>query len=222
MLMIFFTSSLAFSMMSLIVVMVASSATVSPIPIDMPQCSSQWLTVSWQLLISRRVWSGPCSIQVTCTRPPPVVPRLFLHSTPVSSSPRRMSTCESSRDRSGVSPSLYHAEVRLRLMSGRNMEKICLPVHSGRGLSRAGMGTVPSHSSMFISTFISRSFSMNVSRFSISLQPSSVSCTIPMTGLLACGDTMFLGTIISSRISARVSCVCATCMFISSPSKSAL
>ena len=43
-----------------------------------------------------------------------------------------------------------------------------------------------------------------------------------MTGLLAWGEMMLLGTIISSFISALVSCVWATCMFISSPSKSAL
>jgi hypothetical protein len=45
---------------------------------------------------------------------------------------------------------------------------------------------------------------------------------MPMTGLLACGETLLLGTIMISRISARVSWLCATCMFISSPSKSAL
>ena len=59
------------------------------------------------------------------------------------------------------------------------------------------------------------------------LLPSSLSllfltCTIPMTGLFACGDTMFLGTAMIAIASALASGVCGTCMFISSPSKSAL
>jgi hypothetical protein len=63
---------------------------------------------------------------------------------------------------------------------------------------------------------------MNVSRLVMRRHDSSESCTTPMTGLFACGDTTLRGTIMISRISARVSCDCATCMFISSPSKSAL
>jgi hypothetical protein len=106
---------------------------VSPMPMDIPCCSSQWLTVTlrrsknkknirlttmlpesmsfcsvkpahipivaclvsthWMLLIRRRVASGPCSIQVTWTRPPPAVPSDFLHRHPVISSPRLMNTC---------------------------------------------------------------------------------------------------------------------------------
>ncbi len=50
----------------------------------------------------------------------------------------------------------------------------------------------------------------------------SVSCTIPMTGLLDCGVTIIRGTMASSWISARVSRDCGKCRFISSPSKSAL
>jgi len=67
-----------------------------------------------------------------------------------------------------------------------------------------------------------RAFSMNVSRLVMSRHPSRVSWTMPMTGLLACGDTMLRGTAITSAASARVSALCGTCMFISSPSKSAL
>ena len=66
------------------------------------------------------------------------------------------------------------------------------------------------------------SFPMNVSRFVTMRHASRVSWTIPMTGLFAWGDTIILGTIMSSSASAFVSFVCGTCMFISSPSKSAL
>jgi hypothetical protein len=54
------------------------------------------------------------------------------------------------------------------------------------------------------------------------LSNSSLTCTIPITGLFACGDTMFLGTAMIAIASALASSVCGTCMFISSPSKSAL
>ena len=53
-------------------------------------------------------------------------------------------------------------------------------------------------------------------------EPRRVSCTMPMTGLFDCGETMHRGTLMISCASARVSIVCITCRFISSPSKSAL
>lgn len=43
----FFTSCLAFSMMSLMMAMVRGSAIRSPIPMEKPCCSSHWLTVNW-------------------------------------------------------------------------------------------------------------------------------------------------------------------------------
>jgi len=43
-----------------------------------------------------------------------------------------------------------------------------------------------------------------------------------MQGLLPCGATIYFGTDMISLISAFVSNDCGTCMFISSPSKSAL
>ena len=65
-------------------------------------------------------------------------------------------------------------------------------------------------------------FSRNTSRLVILLTAVSVSWTMPMTGLLACGVTIIRGTAASWLISARVSSVWAKCRFISSPSKSAL
>ena len=60
----------------------------------------------------------------------------------------------------------------------------CLPVHRGWGLRRAGMGILPSQSSSHIRMFMNTSLGMKVSRFVMSRQPSSVSCTMPITGLL--------------------------------------
>ena len=48
------------------------------------------------------------------------------------------------------------------------------------------MGILPSQSSNHISMFMKTSFGMKVSRFVIRRQPSSVSCTMPITGLLPC------------------------------------
>ena len=47
------------------------------------------------------------------------------------------------------------------------------------------MGTRPSQSSSHIRMFMNKSFLMKLSRLVIRRQPSRVSCTIPMTGLLA-------------------------------------
>ena len=102
------------------------------------------------------------------------------------------------------------------------MLNTCLPVHSGCGLRMAGFGTLPSQSSSHMMMFMKTSLVMNVSRLVIKRQPKSVSCTMAMTGLFACGDTIIFGTIINSLTSALVSYDCGRCMFISSPSKSAL
>ena len=86
-------------------------------------------------------------------------------------------------------------------------EKTCLPVQSGTGLSTAGVGTLPSQCSIHIKRFIRSSLVKKESLLVMILMPRSESCTIPITGLLACGETIILGTIISSMVSARVSSV---------------
>ena len=65
-------------------------------------------------------------------------------------------------------------------------------------------------------------FSIKASLFVNFLTAHRESCTIPITGLFDCGVTIIRGTINNSDTSARVSIDCGTCMFISSPSKSAL
>ena len=71
---------------------------------------------------------------------------------------------------------------------GMMSEKSCLPVHNGRGFRMAGVGIFPSQEGRNISRFIICSLSMNTSRFVILRTAVSVSCTIPMTGLLDCGE----------------------------------
>ena len=138
------------------------------------------------------------------------------------SSPRSMRTPVSSTLKSPSSSSLAQALVRRRLTSGTNIVNTCFPVHRGSGLRMAGLGTLPSQFSSHIRMFMKTSLVMNVSRLVIRRHASSVSCTIAITGLFACGETIIFGTIMSSCTSARVSIDCGRCMFISSPSKSAL
>ena len=147
---------------------------------------------------------------------------VFLHNVPVNNSPCSMRTPVSSTLKFMSSASLAQALVRNKFTLGSIMENTCLPVHNGSGLRIAGLGILPSQSSSHIMMFIKTSFLMNVSRLVIKRQPSNVSCTIAMTGLFACGETIIFGTIINSLTSARVSYDCGRCMFISSPSKSAL
>ena len=65
----------------------------------------------------------------------------------------------------------------------------CLPVHSGSGLRMAGIGMRPFQSSSHITMFIITSLPMKVSLLVIRRHPNNVSCTIPMTGLLAYSRT---------------------------------
>ena len=165
---------------------------------------------------------GPHSSQMTWISPPPPLPMVFLHNVPVMSSPRSTRTPVSSTEKSPSSASRAHALVRISDTSGTNIVNTCLPVHRGCGLSTAGLGTLPSQFSSHIRMFMKTSLVMKQSRLVIRRQASSVSCTTAITGLFACGETIIFGTIISSCTSARVSMDCGRCMFISSPSKSAL
>lgn len=75
---------------------------------------------------------------------------------------------------------------------GIHIDKSCFPVHIGLGLKIAGGGTVPSHSGTHSRMFCTARQSIKLSR-SVNLRiPQSVSCTIPMTGLLACGEMIWL------------------------------
>ena len=75
------------------------------------------------------------------------------------------------------------------LILGSKHEKSCFPVHIGCGLSSAGTGSLPSQLSRFMRMLNVRSRVMKLSRKVNFITPSKVSCTIPITGLLACGDT---------------------------------
>ena len=69
----------------------------------------------------------------------------------------------------------------------------------------AGGGRMPSQSRSCMQSPIMSRFSMNVSRRVMRREASSESCTIFITGLFDCGDTMLRETSISSDSSARAS-----------------
>mmetsp|Transcript_25098 Transcript_25098/g.65226 ORF Transcript_25098/g.65226 Transcript_25098/m.65226 type:complete len:409 (+) Transcript_25098:3019-4245(+) len=169
------------------------------------------------------VASEPFSSQVTCINEPPEVPKIFLSMTPVRSFPWWMRTVPS--DQFKVSAPFFGNlfPLPLKFSLGMIRENTCFPVHKGLGFKIAGGGITPSQSSpTHISRLKSKSCSMKVSRLVIRAEANKESCTMPMTGLLDCGDTMFLGTIMICSSSALAATDCGTCRFISSPSKSAL
>mmetsp|Transcript_35662 Transcript_35662/g.80984 ORF Transcript_35662/g.80984 Transcript_35662/m.80984 type:complete len:202 (-) Transcript_35662:1364-1969(-) len=160
---------------------------------------------------------------MTWMRPPDDVPSVFLSSMPASSSPDSIMTRVSPGEISSLSSSGWpFANLKSETFFGRYIDMTCFPVQSGSGFRIAGIGKWPSNVSRCITRFIIRSFLMKQSRLVKPREPRRVSWTIPITGLFDCGDTMQRGTIMISAASARVSIVCITCRFISSPSKSAL
>ncbi|WVZ10558.1 hypothetical protein V8G54_015088 [Vigna mungo] len=139
-------------------------------------------------------------------RLPVDVPSVFLQSVPVSSSPFSILTMVSPGVMDPLSFSLCQLEYLIRFIAlGMMRLKTCFPVHNGSGFNIAGVGTFPSKSSHHINMFMKTSFGIKVSLLVIFLHPKSESWTIPITGLFDCGDTMHLGTIISSNTSALVS-----------------
>mmetsp|Transcript_15971 Transcript_15971/g.27202 ORF Transcript_15971/g.27202 Transcript_15971/m.27202 type:complete len:218 (+) Transcript_15971:242-895(+) len=177
----------------------------------------------WWVPKKARAPDGPSSLLITWMMPPDDVPSVFLSSMPASSSPASMITRVSPGDSSSVSSSGWpFANLKSESLDGRKRDMICLPVQSGRGLRMHGTGRWPVKASRCITRFMTRSFSRKQSRLVKPREPSSVSCTMPITGLFDCGETMHRGTSMISDASARVSCDCRMCRFISSPSKSAL
>mmetsp|Transcript_14849 Transcript_14849/g.44421 ORF Transcript_14849/g.44421 Transcript_14849/m.44421 type:complete len:351 (-) Transcript_14849:1317-2369(-) len=218
-----FTSRLDASIVATMLSIVAASAIVSPIPMEYPRWMIQWLTTRWWQPKKARAPVGPSSLLMTWMRPPEEVPSVFLSSMPASSSPLSMMTRVSPGESSSTSSSGWpFANLKSETFCGRKRLMICLPVHSGSGLSTAGTGSCPEKESRCITRFITRSFLRKQSRLVKPREPSSVSCTMPITGLFDCGETMQRGTIMISAASARVSIDWSTCKFISSPSKSAL
>mmetsp|Transcript_39970 Transcript_39970/g.80064 ORF Transcript_39970/g.80064 Transcript_39970/m.80064 type:complete len:333 (+) Transcript_39970:2804-3802(+) len=154
--------------------------------------------------------------------PPAPVPSTFLSSMPAKCSPLSMITRVSPTESSSFSSSGWPFANLLRWIFGRRSDMICLPVQSCFGFRMHGIGNVPVKLSRCNTKFITKSFSRNKSRRVKPREPSNVSWTMPITGLFDCGETMQRGTNMISEHSARVSCDCITCRFISSPSKSAL
>jgi hypothetical protein len=155
---------------------------------------------------------------MTWINPPCDVPTVFLSTVPNMIWPSSINMPSSS---AGLT--VLDAEPRYKLIpDGMHIDRICLPVQSGFGFMMAGGGITPSHSGTHRRMFWTKSRSMKQSRRVNLRTPHSVSWTIPMTGLLACGEMMLRGTAQMLINSARVSSDCGTCKFISSPSKSAL
>ena len=99
---------------------------------------------------------------------------------------------------------------------------IYLPVHNSLGFNTAGIGNSPLNYSFHIIRFMTYSLERNVSLWVNKQHPNNESCTIPMTGWLFLGVTIYRGTCVKYLSSADVSYDYGTCIFISSPSKSAL
>lgn len=103
---------------------------------------------------------------------------------------------------------------------------ICLPDHKGVGLRMHGMGRSPGgcflKGSIHTIRLITPSLVKKVSRLVIRYIPSSASCTIPIIGVLFLGEITCFGTKAICFSYATASIDCGTCIFISSPSKSAL
>mmetsp|Transcript_32257 Transcript_32257/g.84393 ORF Transcript_32257/g.84393 Transcript_32257/m.84393 type:complete len:212 (+) Transcript_32257:1367-2002(+) len=162
-----------------------------------------------------------------CSRPAALAPSVFLQIMPDKRVPDRIMTRVSCAviHLASLSSSLLSCFecVRSRLTrSSRSKEKSCFPVHNCFGFTMAGTGIFPSQLGTNMRRCMSSALSMNESLKVKSLADRSVSCTIPITGRFDCGVRIFSSTFIISSISARVSSDCGMCMFISSPSKSAL
>jgi hypothetical protein len=71
------------------------------------------------------------------------------------------------------------------------MERICLPLHKGFGLTIAGIGRAPSHLGTHNKIFWTWLSSKKVSRRVNFRMPHRVSWTIPITGLIDCGDMIY-------------------------------
>lgn len=127
------TSFSARSMVSEMTRIVRSSATVSPMPMEKPCCSSQWLAAYWHWDRKAAAAAGPASFQMTWMRDPADAPSVRLHRVPVSSSPPAIRTWESAGDRSAGSPSRYQAAVRRQLTEGRMAVMIWTGKKGGRG-----------------------------------------------------------------------------------------
>mmetsp|Transcript_57261 Transcript_57261/g.167580 ORF Transcript_57261/g.167580 Transcript_57261/m.167580 type:complete len:292 (-) Transcript_57261:284-1159(-) len=219
------TSTLAcFSVLSTLS-KVSSLAMMSATPQVKPLWVSHWFTIFWRYERKFRQPSGPSSSHSKWSNEPLLAPMVFLQTMPARSSPFWMTTLQSLAEKSGSSFLFLEAMAESRFMEmllGSSLESSCLPVHISFGRRMQGMGSCPSQTGSHMRRFMAMSFSRKVSRFVYLAVASKLSCTTPMTGLFPCGETSCLGFSIMCLISERVSCDCAKCRFISSPSKSAL
>lgn len=103
-----------------------------------------------------------------------------------------MYTVESSRD---IHASLLSSPGLISyILWGIIILIIYLPVHKGSGLKIAGIGNYPFQSRINIDKIMTCYLVKNVSLRVNRQEPSKESYTIPITGLLALGVTIYLGT----------------------------
>ena len=182
----------------------SASITKSRIPTETGRAASHSVTSSWIPSIRSAHASVPKSFAVTWTSPPSTPPSVRLQVYPHSSSPESITTRVSPGETLVFSSSGWSAAKRRRCTGGRSIENSCLPVHRGRGLTIAGTGTARSMRAASIRWHAS-SNSTNVSRPVRIAAPSSESCTIDITGLLLCGETICVGGVMSDAASAIAS-----------------
>jgi hypothetical protein len=135
----------------------------------------------------------------------PVGPRICFVNTPYSNSPFSIKTFESLWQ---IYPPLVF--IRARLIRGMIIENSYFPLQSSFGFKIAGVGRVTicppaMFSGIHMHNCMATSRSIKVSLEVMSIEPSKLSYTMPMTGLLLCGDMIYRGTAIISLISAVVS-----------------
>ena len=242
-------SAIALRMRSLTPARHASSSTQSRMPTLKPRSSWKAMTTRCRSLSTLAATAHPSSRQSTSVMPPEAVPTTPLLRRPSSSSPSRTSSSAPAASPSGSSstsqrgpppagppaagppaagppPASTAGGTRSSCSErGSSAETSCLPVQRGSpprsrtagSGSRAARRCLACASRWHACCRVSSS-EVRVSRYS----PTSVSCTMPMHGLLACGESIWSVTIISIATDARALADCGTCRFISSPSKSAL
>ena len=199
----------------------SGESTQSPRPTEHPRRVSQEAAILCRSLSMPTARAFPRWRQVSCTKPPgPDPSAFFLLSTPDASSPSRTNT---RRCCMKASPSKRRRCGRKRVTRGRAWEIACRPVKRRRGLSTAGTGiSWWSEWWQLATRSMKRERSSSVPGRESRCMPIVVSCTQPMMGQLDCAPSIWEVMLISPCTSAAVSTSCGVCMFISSPSKSAL
>jgi len=165
-----------------------SSTMMSWTPTVNPLNTSQLFTSCWTADKKLDAWCAPYSLETICAILLPTGPRIYLVKIPYNNSPFSIKTFESLWH---IPPLLFFNLTKLIL--GIIIEKSYFPLHRVLGFKIAGVGRVTIcppfiYSGIHMHSCMAISRSMNVSLDVISIEPSRLSWTIPITGLLLWGD----------------------------------